>query len=80
LAEREEISIVEEIQRLASSDPFVPFSIVMGSGQRYDISEGDYIAFGRSVLMLMLHRRGASFLRQSQISEVNVSGELPWTT
>ena len=40
MADREEISLLEEIQRLAEGDPFVPFAIVMASGHRYDSAAG----------------------------------------
>ena len=70
MADREEISLIEEIQRLAQGDPFVPFAIVMASGSRYDISSRDGVMVGRSVVILMPHRRGDQMLRNTQISEI----------
>jgi hypothetical protein len=74
----EEISLLDEIARLALRDPFLPFAIVMGSGQRYDISARDTVAVARSVLMLMPRAGGYRLLRNALISEVIVSpGEVP---
>ena len=70
MADREEISLLEEIQRLAEGDPFVPFAIVMASGHRYDISSRDGVMVGRSVIIVMPHGRGHQMLRNAQISEV----------
>src|SRR5688572_19476270 len=70
VAEHEEISIIEEIDRMHSADPFVPFEIMMTSGQRYEIGPGDSL-IGSSTIWLISHRRGKHLLRQNQISEIS---------
>ena len=77
VAEREEISLLAEVQRLAANEPFVPFSIVMASGSRYDISEADVLAFGRNVISLFALRKATYLLRSSEISEVVIPGGEP---
>ena len=70
MADREEISLLEEIRRLAEDEPFVPFAVVMASGHRYDVSSRDGVMVGRSVIILMPHGRGNQMLRNAQISEI----------
>jgi hypothetical protein len=73
VADPEEVSLTDEITRLAANAPFVPFTIVMSSGQRYEIGGQDALAVGKSVLMLMPYAGGHHMLRNSQISEVIVT-------
>ena len=77
MADREEISLLEEIQRLAEAEPFVPFAIVMASGGRYEIGEADDLAFGRNVISLFVRRGPTCLLRPNQISEVIVPASAP---
>ena len=77
MADREEISLLEEIQRLAEGEPFVPFAIVMASGGRYEIGEGDIMGFGRNVIYVFARTSATYLLRPNQISEVVVTGGAP---
>lgn len=71
--EEEEISMLAEIRRLSRAEPFQPFSIVMGSGSRYEIGEGDSVVIGRSMITVAVWRSGEHLLRLSQISELTVT-------
>ena len=77
MAEREEIPLTEELQRLAQADPFLPFVIVMASGERYEVSEADTLVIGRHVISLFSFRKAWNLLRPNQISEVVVPGGPP---
>jgi hypothetical protein len=75
VAESEEVSTLGEVEHLAQRDPFVPFTIIMGSGERYDIQEHDTVTVGKSVVMVTRHREGHFLLRQNHISEVFIPGD-----
>jgi hypothetical protein len=77
MAEPEEISILDEIERLADKEPFSPFAIVMGSGEKYEISAGDTLTFGRAAILIVRHQRGHHLLRHTLISEISVPGDAP---
>ena len=76
MAERPDISLIEEIDKLAKREPFVPFTIVTSSGQQYAIEAGDVVAVGLGVINVVRHRQGHHVLRQGHITEVSVFGEL----
>jgi len=75
VAEHEEISIIDEIRRLAAAAPFVPFSITMASGHQYPIGPRDGLIIGNSTISVFLHRAGIHLLRQNHISEVSAVEE-----
>jgi len=75
LSESEDISIIDEVDRLASQQPFVPFVIVMSSGREYDVTGDVNVATGRSTLSLFASKGGYFVLQRSQISEVIVDRE-----
>lgn len=71
MADPEEISLKDELDRLVAQHPFVPFAIVMASGQRYEIGLRDAVSVGRSVVSVLPDSGGLHLLRQSQISEIS---------
>ncbi len=75
MADPEEISLKDELERLTEQEAFVPFAIVMVSGVRYEVRPGDVASVGRSVVSVFPRGGGYHLLRQSQISEVNVPKE-----
>ena len=75
MAEPEEISLRDEIERLAASEPFQPFVIIMVSGQRYEITARDGVMAASSVVVITPHAGGIHLLRQTQISEVSVAAD-----
>lgn len=68
----EEISIIEEIKRYAQANPFVPFSIVMTSGDRYEMTGAVQVAVGKSIVIVVPEGERHSVLRQNQISAIDV--------
>jgi hypothetical protein len=75
VAERPDLSLIDEIDKLARRDPFVPFTIVTSSGQQYAIDASDVVAVGLGVIFVVRHRQGYHVLRQGHITEVSVFGE-----
>ena len=76
MAERPDMSLIEEIDKLASRDRFVPYVITMSSGQQYAINEGDYVAVGRGVITIGRRGGGFQMLRQGFVTEVSVAEDL----
>ena len=72
MADPDEISLIDEITKLAEQTPFAPFAIVMASGYRYEVGPEDTVIAGKSVLTLMRQAGGHDMLRSNQISEVSV--------
>jgi hypothetical protein len=73
MPEPEEISFKDEVSRLKNADPFVPFRIVMASGDKYEVSNPDLLAIGASVIHLF-HRNSNAYdiLRVNQITSTEV--------
>ena len=69
MAERpEEISIINELERLLDRRPFMPFTIVIDSGNRYEVTGRHDVAIGRSVLVLLGPNSPSIHLRTNSIS------------
>jgi hypothetical protein len=77
MAERPDMSLIEEINKLASGERFVAFTIITASGQQYEINAGDYVAVGRGVITIARRTGGYQMLRQGHVTEVNVPENLP---
>jgi hypothetical protein len=62
-----------EIKELLDRDPFVPFRIVLTSGQAYEIRDPHLAALGKSVIHVM-HPRSDRYdiLRQNQVAAIEV--------
>jgi hypothetical protein len=71
----EQISLVEEIESYAVSQPFVPFTIVMASGSKYPISAADFVVVGRQVTTILPEVGGPSLLRNGYVSELMIAEE-----
>jgi hypothetical protein len=69
----ERINLRDELDKLVDSDPFVPFEIIMTSGDRYKIGNPRLLAFGHDIILVIPPRRGGhSVLRFNQVSSINV--------
>ena len=69
--EKEEISIIETILELKHADPFVPFSLVLASGDRFLIETGENLVEMRSQFFYVSPKTDKfCFLRKSQIVAV----------
>ena len=69
----EDIGIIEEIERLLDAEPFMPFKIVMASGDRYEVTGPRQLAIGKSVVGLFPPTQAHILLRQNQISSLEVT-------
>ena len=67
----EQIDIRTEIVKLLEQEPFVPFTIVMASGDKYHVADAHAAAIGQ-VAVIVVPPRGAghNVLRLSQISSL----------
>ncbi|HSI35803.1 MAG: hypothetical protein ACAI43_10080 [Phycisphaerae bacterium] len=64
----------EEIQRLTSRDPLLPFVIVMNSGDRYPVTDADVVLLQESLLLIVRSRPARQdVLRLTEISSLEVS-------
>ena len=67
-----EATIIDEIINLKRQDPFVPFQIVMTSGDRHRIENPDALAVGVSQLHYYPRSGMGIHLRLNQITAVEV--------
>ena len=72
MAESENIDFEDELRRYWRQEPFVPFDIVVTSGDRYAIGQPEQLAFGGNVVVVVLPRTGIRFFRKNQIVAVHV--------
>jgi hypothetical protein len=72
MAEHEEINFDDELKRYLRADPFVPFDIVVTSGDRYEVAEKEQVAMGGNTVVVVLPKTGIRFFRKNQIVAVHV--------
>ena len=72
MAEHEQIDFEDELRRYYRADPFIPFDIVVTSGDRYEITQQEQLAFGGNTVVVVLPRTGIRFFRKNQIVAVHV--------
>ena len=64
-------SIREEIRRLKSRRPFVPYTIVRQNGMRYEITRPFQVAFNDARIVIMPPDDiGSGFFRMAEIADV----------
>ena len=76
MAEKDE-STLDTIIHLKRVDPFVPFVIVMASGDRYRIENPDALAIAASQLHYYPRSGSGVHMRLNQIATVEEDGEKP---
>lgn len=59
----EQLDFDEELRRLATANPFVPFTVVTASGDRYDVPNSLWIAIGSDAVLVMRPRMGSATIR-----------------
>jgi hypothetical protein len=69
----EAINFNDEIDRLLDRDPFVPFKIILTSGDRYEITGPRQVAMGDNVVVVVPSKSTHSFFRKNQIVGVEVA-------
>lgn len=70
-------TIVETITHLKRQDPFVPFEVVMASGDRYRIENPDALAIATSQLHYYPRFGNGIHLRLNQVVAVEESRQKP---
>ena len=66
-------SFEDQIRRLLDADPFVPFTVVVASGDKYPVTSSHSLAIGEtSMSSIWLPKRGQAYFRKSQIVSVEV--------
>ena len=69
----EDLTIFDELNELGRREPFAPYTIVMCSGSRYEVREGDHVAVGSSFIIFYRGKGEQHLLRSSQVSEVSIT-------
>ena len=70
-------SIIDTIIHLRRKDPFIPFQIVMASGDRYVIDNPDALAVAASQVHYYPRSGMGIHMRLNQIAAVEEPGERP---
>jgi hypothetical protein len=76
MAEKDE-STIDTIKHLRRQEPFVPFQIVMVSGDRYRIENPDALAVAASQLHYYPHSGMGIHLRLNQVEAIVEENEKP---
>jgi hypothetical protein len=71
----EDLSFEEELTRACEADPFVPFTVVMCSGDRYEVTSPRQIAFGSDIVFIFRARSkgGSAYCRIYNISSIEIA-------
>ncbi len=76
MAEERDLGILQTVRGLHSRDPFIPFRIVMNSGNAHIVEDSELLAIGASQLVYCVpHSDRVIYLRLSQISLIEDLGE-----
>ena len=68
----EEIRFDSELNDLLDRDPFVPFTIVLASGDRYRVTGPRQVAMGDTVIVIVPPKSTHVFFRTNQVVGVEV--------
>ncbi|MGA3066422.1 MAG: hypothetical protein ABSF29_06190 [Tepidisphaeraceae bacterium] len=68
----EQIGRRSELIQLLDDEPFAPFEIVMGSGDRYRITDPHSVAVGRDVICVLPRVGASSVLRFNQVNALHI--------
>ena len=63
----EDIKFEDEMGEWLRRRPFLPFTILVSSGDRIEISEGTQVAVGANVVEVVHPRAGVTVLRRNQL-------------
>lgn len=72
MAEHERLNFEDELRRCCRAEPFIPFDIILTSGDRYEITSWEQMAFGENMIVVAQPRTGIRFFRKNQIVAVHV--------
>jgi hypothetical protein len=68
----EQIGLRGELIKLLDGDPFVPFHIVMSSGDRYMVTDPHSVAVGRDVIIVLPPRGVSCTLRFNHVNALTI--------
>jgi len=71
----EEINLRDEIITLLDREPFMPFRIVMASGDKYEVTDPHRLALGQNLMILLPPRSTHVMMRLNQVSAVESEPE-----
>ncbi len=71
----EDLNFEEELDRLSNAEPFVPFTVVMASGDRYEVTNPNLIAFGSDIVFIFRPKSkgGSAYCRIYNISSIEIT-------
>lgn len=68
----EELNFEDELNKTLDAEPFVPFTIVTASGDRYDVPSKRWVAFANAVVIVLRPRLGSVTIRLYNIVAIEV--------
>jgi len=71
----EQLSFEDELKKALDREPFVPFTIILTSGDRYDVLDPWSVAIGASTVVVFPPGSAHDFFRKSQIVAVEVHAQ-----
>jgi hypothetical protein len=75
VASEEQLGLLQTVRDLRRRDPFIPFRVVMSSGEDYVIENSELLAIGESQLVYCFpHSDRVVYLRMNQIAAVDDLG------
>ena len=71
----EELNFEDELTRLLKVDPFVPFTVFMCGGDRYEVTSPMQIAFGSDILFIFRAKAkgGSAYCRFYNVSSIELA-------
>ena len=72
MAEHEELRLEDELNDLLEREPFVPFTVVVSSGDRYRVTSPRQVALGENIIVIVPLQSTHAFFRKNQIVGVEV--------
>jgi hypothetical protein len=71
MASEDDLGVIQTIRDLRKRDPFIPFRVVMTSGESHLIENSELLAIGQSQLIYCFpHSDRVAHLRMSQIASI----------
>ncbi len=67
------ISITDEIEKALDRQPFRPFSIVVSSGDRYEVTGRHQVAVAKQVVIILPPDAASIYLRSNQLVAVEIA-------
>jgi hypothetical protein len=78
MAEEENLGVLNTVRELRRREPFIPFRLVMSSGETYTVENTDLLAIGQSQLIYCVpHSDRVIYLRLNQLATVEDLGARP---